>query len=77
MGKLTLPDGFRGAIAEQGLRELPVLGEHTDELLRLLPHHRDPFDRLLVSQARTSGLTLVTCDRGIAEYDVALLDATV
>lgn len=75
LGKLVLPDSFRTSIGEQGFRELPILGEHTDELLRLPSHHRDPFDRLLIAQARTGGLTLVTADENIASYDVRLLDA--
>jgi PIN domain nuclease of toxin-antitoxin system len=75
LGKLELPTTFREAIAEQGFHELAVLGEHTDELLRLPNHHRDPFDRLLVAQARGVGLTLVTGDENIARYDVARVDA--
>ena len=38
-------------------------------------HHRDPFDRLLIAQARSEQLTIVTADRRIADYDVALIDA--
>ena len=76
LGKLELPRAFRAAIAEQGFREFPVLGEHTDELTRLPNHHRDPFDRLLVAQARCAGLTLVTSDENIARYDVAQVDAS-
>jgi PIN domain nuclease of toxin-antitoxin system len=77
LGKLELPATFRAAIAEQGFAELAVLGEHTDELLRLPNHHQDPFDRLLIAQARSSGITLVTGDENIARYDVARVDARV
>jgi PIN domain nuclease of toxin-antitoxin system len=38
------------------------------------PHHRDPFDRLLVVQAQMEGLTIVTGDVKIARYDVPTLD---
>ena len=75
LGKLELPDGFRTAIAEQGFRELAVCGEHTDELIRLPMHHRDPFDRLLVAQARCEAPTLVSCDERVRLYDLAVLDA--
>lgn len=75
LGKLDIPDSFRASIAEQGFRELPILGEHTDELLRLPSHHRDPFDRLLIAQARYAGLTLVSADDNVARYDVSLLTA--
>lgn len=75
LGKLELPETFRSAIADQGFHELAVLSEHTDELQRLPSHHRDPFDRLLIAQARGGGLTLVTGDENIARYDVARVDA--
>jgi PIN domain nuclease of toxin-antitoxin system len=39
-------------------------------------HHRDPFDRMLVAQARMESLTIVTADRSFRDYDVDLLDAT-
>jgi len=39
-------------------------------------HHRDPFDRLLIAQARSERLTIVTADRRIAAYDVPLIDAS-
>jgi PIN domain nuclease of toxin-antitoxin system len=38
-------------------------------------HHRDPFDRLLISQARSEGLTVLTTDARIAQYDVPTVDA--
>lgn len=38
-------------------------------------HHRDPFDRLLIAQARSEQLTIITADRRIAAYDVPLIDA--
>jgi PIN domain nuclease of toxin-antitoxin system len=42
---------------------------------RLPPHHRDPFDRLLVGQARVEGMTLVTHDEALAAHPVAILQA--
>jgi PIN domain nuclease of toxin-antitoxin system len=44
------------------------------ELANLPPLHRDPFDRLRICQARRFGLTMVTVDRAISAYPVALLD---
>jgi len=38
-------------------------------------HHRDPFDRLLIAQARSEQLTVVSADRRFAAYDVPLIDA--
>jgi PIN domain nuclease of toxin-antitoxin system len=41
----------------------------------LPPHHNDPFDRMLAAQAQIEGLTVVTTDRELARYRVALLPA--
>ncbi|MGH3901643.1 MAG: type II toxin-antitoxin system VapC family toxin [Pseudonocardiaceae bacterium] len=44
--------------------------------VRNLPlHHRDPFDRLLIAQARCEGLTIVTADRAFAAYNVPIMPA--
>jgi PIN domain nuclease of toxin-antitoxin system len=56
------PRHLRRGLLEAGYREIPVLGEHALAVLRLPPHHRDPFDRLLVAQAETAGATLLTGD---------------
>ena len=53
--------------------ELPITIAHTERLSVLPPHHRDPFDRLLVAQALEEHLTIVTHDRLIAAYPVARL----
>jgi PIN domain nuclease of toxin-antitoxin system len=51
-----------------GYRELPVTSEHT-VAVNDLPHlHKDPFDRILVAQARVEGLTLLTADKMVAKY---------
>jgi len=42
---------------------------------RLPMHHRDPFDRLLISQARSERMTIVTADRRFADYDVRTIGA--
>jgi PIN domain nuclease of toxin-antitoxin system len=47
--------------------------EHVEEVGALPLHHRDPFDRMLVAQARVEDLTLVTGDRRIAAYAVRRL----
>ena len=55
--------------------ELPVTFRHADRLTGLPPHHRDPFDRMLVAQAAVEELALVTRDRVFARYGVALIEA--
>ncbi len=52
------------------LEALPVREEHIAELL-FLPHlHKDPFDRMLIAQARVENMFLVTSDKQIRAYDV-------
>lgn len=75
IGKLTVAGDLREHIALQSFVELPVLGEHAVAVRDLPLHHRDPFDRMLIAQARCEGLTIVTSDSAFAAYDVALLDA--
>ncbi|MFC5064065.1 type II toxin-antitoxin system VapC family toxin [Actinomycetospora atypica] len=75
VGKLELDVDLRTWLAEVGIRELPVTGEHAQEFAGLPVHHRDPFDRMLVAQARHEGLTLVTADRRLEAYSVAVLRA--
>lgn len=61
---------------EQGLfEELPVTVRHGVDAGELPLVHRDPFDRLLVAQARAEGLILVTGDAAIRAYDVPVIDA--
>ncbi|MDG4814817.1 type II toxin-antitoxin system VapC family toxin [Micromonospora sp. WMMD956] len=72
-GKLVGPPDLAERVREMGFRELPVTHAHAIAAGRLPPHHRDPFDRMLVAQAITEGLTLATRDASIALYDVDVL----
>lgn len=51
-----------------GYRELPVTSEHTVAVNDLPKLHKDPFDRILVAQARVEGLLLLTVDKVVAKY---------
>jgi PIN domain nuclease of toxin-antitoxin system len=76
LGKLELDGTVAEAVAEEGFTPWPVEMAHVDEVARLPPHHLDPFDRLLVAQARVDGLVLVSADPLIQAYDgLAHLDA--
>ncbi len=76
IGKLKLPDDqdpsiyLPISIRRAGLSTLSITPEHTYGVSSLVKHHGDPFDRLLISQARSAGLTIVTSDRMISRYDV-------
>lgn len=77
LGKLEL-DGPPGEVIptellRNGFTLLPIEHEHVLAVSQLPRHHGDPFDRLLVAQARAEGLTLVTADGRIAAYDVATI----
>ncbi|MEV4757868.1 type II toxin-antitoxin system VapC family toxin [Micromonospora sp. NPDC049559] len=72
-GKLGGPPDLAERVRDMGFRELPVTHAHAIAAGRLPAHHRDPFDRMLVAQAVSEGLTLATRDGSIALYDVDLL----
>lgn len=74
LGKLDIDVGeLIRAISASGIRELPVRAVHGAAVRDLPHHHRDPFDRLLVAQARHEPLRLVTADAHLAWYDRSLV----
>jgi PIN domain nuclease of toxin-antitoxin system len=73
IGKLIEPADLPERIRDSGFRQLPITAEHAIEAGRLPLIHRDPFDRMLVAQARRENLTVVTRDAEIQKYDVAVL----
>jgi PIN domain nuclease of toxin-antitoxin system len=72
-GKLDAPESLLDKVAAARFIELRITFEHAIRAGALPPHHRDPFDRMLVAQAQSEGLTLVTNDKRIVVYDVPLL----
>lgn len=60
---------------EFAARTLAVSLPHVLEVGRLPPHHGDPFDRLLIAQAKVEGLTIVTRDHAFADYGVPVVRA--
>ncbi|WP_343599750.1 type II toxin-antitoxin system VapC family toxin [Mycobacterium sp.] len=75
VGKLTLPDDLDDAIDRSALRDLPLTRRHAlaSDLLAL--PHKDPFDAVLVAQARVEGLTLLTADAKLLEALPNAVDA--
>ncbi len=69
-GKLDLPFTMFDDFAEAGVVELPITWHHAKAVEKLPLIHRDPFDRTLIAQAQTEGLTLMTTDPQIRKYDV-------
>jgi PIN domain nuclease of toxin-antitoxin system len=74
IGKLAVPDDLHEHIVGTGIHLLGLSPEHGLAVASLPLHHRDPFDRLLVAQARHDGFMLVTADPRIHAYEVAVLD---
>lgn len=75
LGKLKVPRNFKHALDEQPFEMLDIKVEHAHAVGDLPPHHRDPFDRMLVAQATVEGLTIVTRDLRFKKYKVPLIDA--
>ena len=73
VGKLTIEDGWSRALTRLGFDALPVTSIHAEAVEHLPWHHRDPFDRLLVAQAKTERFELVSADARLAAYGVELV----
>ena len=80
IGKLTLPadpvEYVPSRIAQTGVMPLAIKLAHALQVARLPPHHRDPFDRLLIAQALVEELVFVTSDRQLEAYDLRIEWAT-
>ncbi len=76
-GKLRLPEPtrefFRNRLTVAGFLPLPITHEHALAAAELPRLHGDPFDRMLVAQAQTEGLILITSDRQLRKYPVNTL----
>lgn len=77
LGKLPLPvppaEYVPSRMGRAGTTAVPVLHDHALRVATLPPHHRDPFDRLLVAQGQAERLRLLTADRQFAPYDVEVI----
>ena len=75
IGKLELRVDFAGLaefMAANRMELLPIAFEHIQRLQQLPFHHRDPFDRLLIAQALTEDLTLLSRDAVFPQYEVSI-----
>lgn len=81
LGKLPLPEPLEGYISKRmgqlGMRSLEITAIHALQAAALPLHHRDPFDRMLIAQAQSENITLVSADVIFRQYnDVSILWAT-
>jgi PIN domain nuclease of toxin-antitoxin system len=70
--KVDLPV-LRRNLLDNGFEEIAITSAHTLAISALPDIHKDPFDRMLVAQANVEGITLMTADSVVAEYDVAVV----
>jgi len=74
LGKLIMNGALHTAIEDEGFAVLPITLHHAEETLTLPDIHRDPFDRMLVAQARVENVALLTVDRRIARYPTNVIE---
>ena len=77
LNKFIIKGGLENAVRQEqqnnGFQILPVNLSHALHLENLPPHHKDPFDRLLISQAIVENMTLVSADANFGKYQANLL----
>jgi PIN domain nuclease of toxin-antitoxin system len=73
IGKLKLIADLSKIIKQSYFPLLAIELNHILALNEIQNHHKDPFDRLLISQSQTENLTLITSDKKIAKYDINTL----
>ena len=70
LGKLRAPPDLEGALSASHFVPLPITVPHSIAAAKLPRHHDDPFDRMLIAQANSEGLTLLTSDYRLRDYGV-------
>ncbi|MBI4410114.1 MAG: type II toxin-antitoxin system VapC family toxin [Gemmatimonadetes bacterium] len=73
LGRLSIRIPFEQAVEINAFEQLPITFAHVAAVTGLAPHHRDPFDRMLIAQAFAEGLTIVTHDPRFEAYGVPVL----
>ncbi|MBW2427319.1 MAG: type II toxin-antitoxin system VapC family toxin [Deltaproteobacteria bacterium] len=73
--KLTIPDNFRKVLDQQPFEMLAITAEHAHAVGNLPAYHRDPFDRMLIAQAKIERMTIVTRDTIIKHYKIPIIKA--
>jgi PIN domain nuclease of toxin-antitoxin system len=75
IGRLTLPHNLLEAVAADGFKILPIMPQECLGIVDLPLIHTDPFDRLLVVQAKLNDLIFITKDEKIKQYPVVIVKA--
>jgi PIN domain nuclease of toxin-antitoxin system len=74
LGKLKIPADFRQVLERQPFGKLPITADHAHAVGDLPSYHRDPFDRMLIAQAKVEGLTIVTHDSIFHQYRIPIVE---
>jgi PIN domain nuclease of toxin-antitoxin system len=69
-GKIAFAHGIKEAIATNGFLALPITPDHAEFAGGLPPHHRDPFDRMLIAQATLENMAFATQDEMAGPYGI-------
>ena len=72
-GKLVMPNGYVEQLKESGIRELEFTSAHGLAIATLPWHHKDPFDRMIIAQALSEGLPVVTADPIFSSYGLQVV----
>jgi len=73
IGRLSIEDRWASALTRLGFDPMPVTSQHAEHVEGLPWHHRDPFDRLLISQALLEDRAIVSADSRLSAYGVEVL----
>ncbi len=71
--KVKIPDNLADMTRAAGFEILPIQPEHALRTVRLPYHHTDPYDRLLIAQAKIEGMTMISGNPLFAKYDIAVI----
>jgi len=71
--RVRLPQSFAEGVQQSGFIELPIAFDHAAAVEFLPSHHADPFDRMLLAQAKVERLVLVTHDKNFEAYGQAVI----
>lgn len=73
IGKLDIPSDFYDVTKQQGFEIISITLDHAYAAGDLPLHHRDPFDRILIAQAKLEGFTIITHDAIFKKYQIPIL----
>ncbi len=74
LGELVAPEDMDAVVEDEGFSKLPISLYHGQLAGQLPDIHRDPFDRMLIAQAQSDGLLLITADHVIPQYKLRVFD---